>query len=154
MRACHVDADIERLPASARNEQLVELIEAGVQEGNNHRTHRSRGNLARVQQRLQRPEHLGLAQCRKGEQTQHGVFAEMPRLPHGKAEQPHNGRLLTRRHTGIARPHCGENERRYAIAHALGVVAVVRRHEEDEPHPQEERHDAGRKPHALPAMLI
>ena len=30
-RACRVDADIERLPASARNEQLVKLIEAGVQ---------------------------------------------------------------------------------------------------------------------------
>ena len=153
-RACRVDADIERLPASARNEQLVELIEAGVQEGDNHRARRNRGDLARIPQRLGRPKRLGLAQCRKGEQTQHGVLAEMPRLSHGETKRFHNGRLLTRRHTGIARPYRREHGRCHAVAHSLGVVAVVCRHEEDEPHPQEERHNAGRKPHALPAMLI
>ena len=153
-RACRVDADIERLPASARNEQLVELIEAGVQEGDNHRARRSRGDFARIPQRLGRPKRLGLAQCCKGEQTQHGVLAEMPRLSHGETERFHDSCLLIGRHAGIARPHCGENERRYAIAHALGVVAVVRRHEEDEPHPQNKSHDARRKPRALPATLV
>ena len=153
-RACGINTDIERLPTSTRNEQLVELIEAGVQEGDNHRARRRRGDLPRGPNRLGRPKHLTLAQCRKGEQTQHGVLAEMPRLSHGETERFHDSCLLIRRHAGIARPHRREYDRRHAIAHALRVVTVVCRHEEDEPHPQEERHDAHRKPHALPAMLI
>ena len=153
-RACGINTDIERLPTSTRNEQLVELIEAGVYEGDNHRARRRRGDLPRGPNRLGRPKHLTLAKCREGEQTQHGVLAEMPRLSHGEAERFHNSCLLIRRHAGIARPHCGEYDRRHAIAHALRVVTVVCRHEEDEPHPHKERHDARRKPHVLPAMLI
>ena len=68
-RTCGVDADIERLPASARNEQLVELIEAGVCESDSHRARRRRGDSSRSLKRLRSPQRLGLAQCREGEQT-------------------------------------------------------------------------------------
>ena len=68
-RACGINADIEWLSASARNEQLVELVEAGAYESDSHRARRRRGDSSSTPERLRSPQRLGLAQCREGEQT-------------------------------------------------------------------------------------